>query len=183
MGSPGEDVGKVADAGSVTVLTNNEGGRLEGRTALTQDTAGFDGTVEAGDRFGHSVALRPHTGSRARLAVGVPYEDMGSTVDAGMVNIADIAMPTGVTTAVGSYTERTAGTPGTVARRNRFGLTVSALAGKNESLVAVSSPYQRAGYVFLVDSENRTRSWVPGVAGVPTLTSGRFGWSVAGPDN
>lgn len=184
VGSPGEDVGKVADAGSVTVLTNNDGRGLEGRTALTQDTDGFDGTVETGDRFGSSVALLPlPLGSgTARLAVGVPYENVGSVTDAGMVNVANLSMGSGGATTAGSYTESTRGTPGTVAKSNRFGLHVDALTGENESVLTVSSPYQKAGSVFVVNEDGQTRSWVPGQGGVPSLTSGRFGWSVSGPE-
>ncbi len=168
------------DSGSVTVFSDVARTGLEGRVALSKNTAGFDGTVETGDRFGHSVALLPDSASRTRLVVGTPYENVGSVVDAGMVNTADIALASGIATPVGSYTESSAGTPGTVATSNRFGLTVTAMVGINESLSAISSPYQRAGSVFLVDQANRTRFWVPGSGGIPSLTSGRFGWSVSG---
>jgi len=58
---------------------------------------------------------------------------------------------------------------------------MAALHGQHESVLAVSSPYQKAGSIFVVDQANRTRSWVPGSVGVPSLTAGRFGWSVTGP--
>ncbi len=84
-----------------------------------------------------------------------------------MVNTANIALSTGVATPVGSYTESSAGTPGTVATSNRFGLTVTAMVGSNEALFAISSPYQKAGSVFLVDQANRTRGLGPWVGRHP----------------
>jgi hypothetical protein len=79
-----------------------------------------------------------------------------------------------------ALTENSTGTPGTVAKDNRFALTVAAVAGVAESVFTISSPYQGAGSVFLVSQDGSTRSWVPGRGGVPASTSGRFGWSVAG---
>jgi hypothetical protein len=57
---------------------------------------------------------------------------------------------------------------------------VVAMKGLHESLFAISSPYQKAGSVFLVDQAGHARSWVPGTAGIPSLTSGRFGWNIGG---
>ncbi|MET1006669.1 MAG: VCBS repeat-containing protein [Propionibacteriaceae bacterium] len=181
VGAPREDVGRVVDAGSVTVFSDVKRAGLQGRAAVSQDTSGFDGTAESGDRFGQVVALRSGSATTVRLGVGAPYENVGSVKDSGMVGIADIALSTGAITSVGSYTENSAGTPGTVATSNRFGSTVTALQGQNESVLTISSPYQKAGSVVVVDAEDRTRSWVPGKGGVPSLTSGRFGWSVTGP--
>jgi hypothetical protein len=50
--------------------------------------------------------------------------------------------------------------------------------GTAESLFAIASPYEKAGSVFLVDDQGRSRSWVPERSTV-TDTS-RFGWSIAG---
>jgi hypothetical protein len=112
--------------------------------------------------------------------IGTPYENVGSVADAGMAQTAEVSLPADSITPVRSYTENSAGTPGSVASGNRFGLAVAALDGLHENLFTVSSPYQRAGSVFVVDQANGTRSWRPGTGGVPTLTSGRFGWSVSG---
>jgi hypothetical protein len=180
VGSPREDVGTVRDAGSVTLLTSEQTG-ITGRVALDQDTAGFAGSVEAGDRFGQSVALRPRwESSEVVLAVGVPDEDLAAVADAGLVQTVRLADAVENIEPLRSYTENSAGTPGTVARGNRFGRTVAVLEGSSESVIAISSPYQKAGSVFLVDTAGRTRSWVPGQGGIPTLPSGRFGWALSG---
>ena len=78
-GTPSEDVGPLSDAGSVTALTVSIGGVLSARS-VTQDSAGIPGTAEAGDRFGAALSTR-----RSRVAVGVPGENIGSIVDAGLV--------------------------------------------------------------------------------------------------
>ncbi|HEY1176556.1 MAG TPA: hypothetical protein VGF17_10385, partial [Phytomonospora sp.] len=75
IGSPGEDH-HAADTGSVYVLGN---GRV---TVLHQDTSGVPGAQEKGDRFGFSL-----TTHRDLLAVGVPYESLGSVAGAGIVQV------------------------------------------------------------------------------------------------
>ena len=179
VGSPGEDVGSVRDAGSVTVLDDGPPVGMAGGQVLTQDTAGFAGSVEAGDRFGHSVAFRADRYSSGTLVIGVPHEDIGSVADAGLVQIVNLDAGDGTAEAGTSYTENSAGTPGRVAAGNRFGLTVAGIRGIAESVVAISSPYQGAGSVFVAAQDGTTRAWLPGSGGIPA-SSGRFGWSVAG---
>jgi hypothetical protein len=178
VGAPGEDVGAVRDAGSVTLLDDVPATGLGGGVALTQSTADFAGSVETGDRFGHSVALRPRNAALT-LVIGTPFEDLGSVSDAGMVQTAEVFGTAATVQAAASYTESSPGTPGTVARGNRFGLTLAAMEGVAESVVAVASPVQGAGSVFLVSSDGDTRAWVPGRGGVPA-SSGRFGWALGG---
>jgi hypothetical protein len=180
VGTPGEDVGSLQDAGAVTVLADVKGSGLQGMRTFNQDSYDFGGNAEAGDRFGHSVAVRSGTASENLMVVGAPFEDVGSVVDAGLVQT--VAVDSGALTydPVRSYTENAAGTPGRVTRGNKFGVTVSAMVGAGERVFTASSPYQGAGSVFVVNAADQTRAWVPGVGGVPTLTSGRFGWSVSG---
>ena len=66
VGVPGEDVGRVRDAGMVQTIGNGKG--------WTQGTSGVPGTVEAGDRMGASLAGSPATGARKPL-IGIPGED------------------------------------------------------------------------------------------------------------
>src|SRR6266508_4538950 len=86
VGTPGEDLGSVRDAGMIHLV--------RGQTSdspLTQDSPGVDGVAEAGDQFGARLALTSfceHDGpSHVRLAVGVPTEDIGSVRDAGAVHL------------------------------------------------------------------------------------------------
>ncbi|HKG52165.1 MAG TPA: metallophosphoesterase [Actinomycetales bacterium] len=89
IGIPGEDVGTVADAGSVVV---------EGQCAapscpwssLTQGS-GLPGTVEAGDQVGASLSIRHRYDTTAAGSydtteplIGVPGEDVAAVRDAGL---------------------------------------------------------------------------------------------------
>ncbi|MFJ4786299.1 FG-GAP and VCBS repeat-containing protein [Streptomyces sp. NPDC088794] len=76
-GVPGENLGSVADAGSVVVLRGTAAGPTgAGARAVSQNTAGVPGTGEKGDAFGRAVHLGDanHDG-KADLVVGSPGEN------------------------------------------------------------------------------------------------------------
>jgi hypothetical protein len=88
IGVPGENLGRIADAGLVTWKLTR---------ALTQDSADVPGTVERGDRFGAAVAsttvwaldnVHGDWVSFDVIAVGAPGEDLGTRKDAGLVTLA-----------------------------------------------------------------------------------------------
>jgi hypothetical protein len=92
IGVPTEDVGATSDAGAVNILY----GSLDGLTAAgsqswTQGGLGLpeaDTDTEAGDRFGYSLAAANYgRTSQDDLAVGVPFEDVGTTFSVGAVNL------------------------------------------------------------------------------------------------
>ena len=105
IGVPFEDVplsinANIVDAGAVNVLygsksTDND--PVDGLSVVrnqfwTQDSPGVPGESEEGDRFGSSLAAGNFDNNRTSrrvfdLAIGVPFEDVGSIVDAGAVNI------------------------------------------------------------------------------------------------
>src|SRR5262249_7320642 len=73
VGSRGEDIGNVQDAGAVTVIYGSVGGLTSsGNQLWTQDSNGIIGTSESGDFFGAELAAGNFGGSsQADLAVGV----------------------------------------------------------------------------------------------------------------
>src|SRR6266511_324667 len=90
VGVPFEDIGAVADAGSVNVLYGSASGLTGGAGSqqFWQGAGGVPGPAEAGDLFGFSLATGDFNNDGfADLAVGVPLEDVGSIVDAGLVNV------------------------------------------------------------------------------------------------
>ncbi len=90
VGVPFEDIGAVADAGSVNVLYGSASGLTGGAGSqqFWQGAGGVPGPAEAGDLFGFSLATGDFNNDGfADLAVGVPFEDIGSIVDAGLVNV------------------------------------------------------------------------------------------------
>jgi hypothetical protein len=169
IGVPGEDVGRVKDAGSVNVLRNTRH-KLVDRITLSQSTKGIIGTAEKGDNFGQAVAFRD---DRA-LVIGIPGEDVGTKVDAGSAHIVRIGA-TKISTPYPTITEDSPGTAGEVATNSRFGTSVAGFQARPgtdaEVAFAVSSPFQDGGSVYVVSDAYPARSWVP-TAGV------RFGQSV-----
>lgn len=96
VGVPGESIGTVAFAGGVHVFRpsiNTDGipaplfGMGQGRTP------GPDSAAQTDDRYGTALAMAPYRPSGAAtvtdsiLAVGVPGEDLDTTVDAGAVHV------------------------------------------------------------------------------------------------
>ena len=88
VGAAGENVGAVADAGSVTVLFGSPGGITTAGSQTLFQGGGAAGAAESGDNFGLSVATGLLAGDDlADLVVGVPGEDVGAVQGAGAVNL------------------------------------------------------------------------------------------------
>jgi hypothetical protein len=171
VGVPGEDTGTKSNTGAVTLFTNaNE--RFVPRTAFSQATAGVPGANEAGDRFGASLAFGLRT---TTLLVGVPAENVGTTVDAGTVQPVLVPAAPSPLRFSATLTENAPGTAGSIGTDNRFGQSLGSLSGQSENIMTISSPYARRGSVYvLTDGTGRPpRSWVA-VAG-----AARFGWAVS----
>ncbi|MDN3357550.1 hypothetical protein [Actinomadura sp. DC4] len=186
-GAPGEAIGTLANAGSVTAITGLSDVTVTGY-AISQDSDGIAGAAEAGDRFGASLSwTRPSTGIPT-LAVGVPGEDLGTVADAGMVHVLDGNALTDLT----SITQDTAGVADTAEAGDGFG-SVVALARDSGSGVrlAVGVPAEDhgtdAGAVqeFAISGQTVTANALvdrESLGGTSTA-NGRFGASVsyAGP--
>jgi hypothetical protein len=93
IGAPGEDVGRVRDAGLVQAFyqgpSSSRADKVPWR-AFTQDSAGVPGSAEAGDQFGAALASGVfQAGEKGRFyaVVGVPGEDIGTVEDAGAVTV------------------------------------------------------------------------------------------------
>ena len=125
VGDPGASVGAAAQAGTVHVrygVAGQTGGGED--TTVTQADTGE--TAEAGDRFGSVLAAGYVDGDGcADLVVGVPDEDVGSTADAGVVQVI-YGSPDGLGHGTASLVIRpgAGGVPGTAAAGDRFGAAV-----------------------------------------------------------
>ena len=91
IGVPGEDTGSATDAGAVNVIYGSGAGLhalLSPNQVWTQDSSGVDETAQSGDSFGYSLASGDFNGDgKDDLAIGVPFEDLGSISGAGAVNV------------------------------------------------------------------------------------------------
>ncbi|WP_158221016.1 FG-GAP-like repeat-containing protein [Kineosporia sp. R_H_3] len=91
IGTPGDDIGAVVGAGSVTVLRGSAAGATlagYGGARISQESVGVPGGAESGDGFGFAVSgagIR-NTGVDD-LLVGVPGETLGAVSEAGLTLI------------------------------------------------------------------------------------------------
>jgi FG-GAP repeat len=91
VGVPGESVGTIGQAGAVNVLY----GSTDGLQVLApadqfwnQDTTGVRDIAQAGDEFGTSLAAADFDKNGvADLAIGIPYQNVGSLSDSGAVAV------------------------------------------------------------------------------------------------
>ncbi|MFB4314561.1 FG-GAP repeat protein [Actinomadura sp. 21ATH] len=188
-GAPGEDLGDgeaAADAGAVHVVSV-AGGRVAGVTELHQDRQDFDGTVEAGDRFG--AALAAGSFDKPTAVIGVPGEDVGAARDAGLIHIVEDPITAIEEMAIG---QDSAGVSGTAEAGDGFGTSVAAAWEAALPLrVAAGAPGEDlgdaadAGMVTVLGYDGRQAAEVlavhQGTAGVPGAneTGDGFGASVA----
>ena len=90
IGAPRDSAGSVAGAGVVHVLFGSASGlSAAGNQLWTQDAPGVEDAAETGDRFGASLSAGRSRSPLAPddLAIGVPFENIGSTSDAGAINL------------------------------------------------------------------------------------------------
>jgi FG-GAP repeat len=121
VGVPGEDVAAHNGAGAVVVLYGADAGLTgAGAQLFHQDLPGIADTAEAGDAFGAALASGDFDADGfADLAVGIPGEDQGQSVDLGGVHL--LFGTAGGLTAAGSRGLFTEAEPG-----DRFGAALAA---------------------------------------------------------
>lgn len=168
VGTPGEDVGRAADAGSVTVARISPDLEISGAVrTVDQNSAGMAGSVEAGDQLGAAVSSVRYGSSTAYL-VGAPGEDVGTVRDAGMVQ----TIGTGK-----GWTQASKGVPGTVEPADRLGASLggSPATGATRSLVGIPGEDASTGAVLVgLPGGGGSVGYLKG-----TQVGNRFGFSVA----
>jgi hypothetical protein len=143
IGVPRGNVGGDYDAGWVgTVSPTSSGSDFD---VLTQDTAGVPGSPEPGDRFGTSVSLGYFLGdvSIADVAIGSPYDDVGSASDAGTVTI--VRDLDGLSHGAVVYDQDSAGVPDVAEPHDRFGWSLDSMRTGSTTRLAVGVPYEDIG--------------------------------------
>jgi FG-GAP repeat len=122
-GAPFENVGATTDAGAVSVLPGSADGLTAvGGRLFTQ----VGGAVETDDGFAAALAAGDFDNDTfADLAAGAPFENVGSTADAGAASVLP-GSSAGLTTAGGQlFTQETPGVPGTAQELDFFGFTLA----------------------------------------------------------
>ena len=144
IGVPGEDVGRVRDAGAVVTLPKTGVG-----TVFSQDSAGMGGSAEPGDRFGSALAyLFDLEETAPRVAIGVPGEDIGLLANAGAINFIESSSGTTPLRArSGVLTQNTRGVPGVAEAGDRFGSILARWEALHTSDLLVGIPDEDLGDV------------------------------------
>jgi hypothetical protein len=152
IGIPDEDIGTVVDAGCVQVMY----GTASGLTAAGDEIWDQGGGAETGDRMGRAVAAGDFDNDGYDdLAVGIPYEDLGSIVKAGAVEIY-YGSSGGLTTRVSNdfWHQDRSGVADAADDSDCFGLslTVGDFDGDSYDDLAVGVPYEDVGSSAILDA-------------------------------
>ena len=183
VGVPGEDFSSGDDGGMVQRFHLTATGFTE-LPAVSQGTDVLSG-IESGDYFGHQVVVvntNPNAEASAStllVAVGSPGEDVGEVADAGTVHVFGAAASP---IAVAALAERGSSLPGTPRLTELIGLSI----GASQADLYVGAPQGSPAMVYAIPwsslaagTATPTRSWQPGVAGIPSAGNISFG-AIAG---
>lgn len=189
---PGESFGTIRYAGSVNVLYGSKSG-LTGKSDQVwhQDVSGIDGRANAEDYFGTNLTAGDFNGDgRDDLAVGLPTEYVGSSINAGFVNV--IYGGANGLTAVGDqmWHQDSAGVPNTAEANDKFGFELAAgdFNGDGYEDLVASAPEEdsNAGGVVTIiyGSKNKltdagSTELSPAILGYMSYVGAYFGASLA----
>lgn len=146
-----------------------------------QDTEGVPGAGEAEDGFGGAVSTGDINGDGyADVVVSAPGEDIGSATDAGSVTVLFGSASGLKTTGAKSYTQDTAGVPGSAEKGDRFGsavgLTDVTKDGKADLVVGVHGENSTGGLWTLRGSASGlTTSGAQGITTTAVSLKGSVG--------
>ncbi len=149
VGIPSEDLGAITNTGAVEIYYGSASGLITrvSNDFWHQDRSGVADTADAYDLFGSALTVGDFDGDDyADLAVGVPYEDVGSpaVVNAGAVNVL-YGSSTGIVGSGSDYWHQDSSGIGSLTEENdRFGFALTAGDFDDDGYadLAVGVPYE-----------------------------------------
>jgi hypothetical protein len=127
VGAPGEDLGATLNTGAINILYGADTGLVGRGQVLVQGSQGVADTAESDDSFGGTLTGRFSSNDfngdgLSDLAIGAAREDVGTTVNAGAVNVL-FGSTTGFPPATGGqfFTQDSAGIADTAEPGDGFG--------------------------------------------------------------
>jgi hypothetical protein len=170
VGVPFEDIGTVQDAGAINVLYGSAGGvTAAGNQQFWQGAGGVAGTAEASDMFGRSLVAGDFSDNGlSDLAVGVPNEDIGATLDAGAINVLYGSVDGLSSAGNQQFWQGAAGVAGTAEDEDLFGWAVSAGDFDNDGAadLAVGVLFETVGTVPQAGAVNVLYGTANGLSGI-----------------
>lgn len=179
VGAPGEGVGwgkrARSNAGAVHIIYGSENGASGTNSKwFFQDSASWPDKSETGDFFGASVDAADIDGDGAAdIVIGIPGEDVGSKVDAGMIQVSyNPAGHTATPSTVLSLNQAVSGVAGSIKPKSNFGTFVLVADANSDGApdILVGTPNRSIG--------NKTDagivSFFPTVNGAPSLTTDKM---------
>lgn len=139
VGVPAEDIGVETDAGWVNIIYGAPDGLITGAAALVLRQGTGEGAIrasapEAGDMFGQTIAAGHTTQGEPYLVIGVPGEELGTIVDAGVAHY--LRGSTNVT-----IHQNTPGMAGDAETSDLFGSSIAASANH----IVIGAPGEASG--------------------------------------
>lgn len=166
-GTPGEDIGSATNAGSIVYWHSDPAAKTVG---VNQDTAGIPGTVEPGDRFGsalYDIQEGREDDGNGEVLVGIPHENVGEAVDAGMVTLIPVVGGSFQLARAVGYTQNTKGVSGTAEAYDYFG---EALGSYGPYRPLAGAPGEDVGAIAdagMVEALDHELSWTENTTGQP----------------
>ena len=200
IGAPSEGVGGAAQAGAVNVVYGSASGlTATGNQQWLQGSGGVGGVAEVGDQFGFALTSGDfNNDSFADLAIGTPFEDVGTVVDAGAINVLYGSAARLTATGNQQWLQGSGGIIGVAEESDFFGAALAAGDFNNDGFadLAIGAPFEDVGSVLdagainvLYGSANRltatgNQQWLQGSGGIIGVAEDgdTFGFALAGGD-